>query len=305
MGTYEWTGMGSGPVVIYLVRTISTAVYDLRIEGLSTKLKELQEQRAKTIQKLKDATKYDSTLELLEKYGGGDGKSKGKRKNTVEGDNEDGKKGQGHQQQQRPNAGAPNRIHMPVPATANIQRGNNMPPSNPTTPQPLGAGPFNAPQGRMPPSNERVDPSAEFAPNAYDVARPPQSSMPSGQYELSPQNHWYDKIMDRLLGEDETAAKNRIVLICKRCRLVNGQAPPGTNSLSELGLWKCMGCAAMNGEENEGKRIVKEVLGQASESASAVDDGEESDLVEVQSDEGLKDEDVVGGEEASGVRKRE
>lgn len=110
--------------------------------------------------------------------------------------------------------------------------------------------------------------------------------MPLGQYEVSPQTHWYDRIMDLLLGEDETASKNRIVLICKHCRLVNGQAPPDTNSLGDLGVWKCMACASMNGEENEGKRIVKEVLGQT----ESTDDGEGSDVVEVQSDEGLKEE---------------
>ncbi|KUI69689.1 Protein lunapark [Cytospora mali] len=303
MGAYEWSGMAGGPVLIYLVRTGSSAMYDLRIEGLSAKLKELQEQRAKTIQKLKDATKYDSTLELLEKYGGGEGKPRIKRKNTGEGETDEAKKAQGRQQQQRPNEGPQNRTHMPVPATANIQRGNTIPPSNSPTPQQPGIGPFNAPQGRIS-STAAADTSAEFAPNAYDVARSQPPSMPSGQYEIASQNHWYDRIMDLLLGEDETAAKNRIVLICKQCRLVNGQAPPGTNSLAELGMWKCMACAAMNGEENEGKRIVKEVLGQTTESTDALDDGEESDLVEVQSDEGSKEEEVVSKDEASGARKR-
>lgn len=303
MGPYEWSGMAGGPVLIYLVRTISSAVYDLRIEGLTTKLKELQSQRAKTIQKLKDATKYDSTLELLEKYGGGEGKSKLKRKNTGEGENDESKRMQTRQQQQGPNSGAPNRIHMPVPATANIQRGNVVPPLNSATPPQLGAGPYNAPPRRMPSPGAGMDTSAEFAPNAYDAARPQPPPMPSGQYELSPRNRWYDRIMDLLLGEDETAAKNRIVLVCKHCRLVNGQAPPGTNSLSELGMWKCMGCGAMNGEENEGKRIVKEVLGQTTESTDGMDDGEESDLVEVESDEGSEDEEVSGARKRRGKGK--
>ncbi|ROW13678.1 hypothetical protein VPNG_04493 [Cytospora leucostoma] len=302
MGSYEWSGMAGCPVLIYLVRTISSAVYDLRIEGLSSKLKELQAQRAKTIQKLKDATKYDSTLELLEKYGGGEGKPKLKRKNTGEGENDDSKRGQGRQQQQRPNTGAPNRIQMPVPATANIQRGQTAPLPSSGFPQHPGAGPYNAPQARIPSPAAGAEASAEFAPNAYETIRSQPPSLPSGQYEISSQNHWYDRIMDLLLGEDETAAKNRFVLICKRCRLVNGQAPPGTNSLSELGVWKCMGCAALNGEETEGKRIVKEVLGHTNESA---DDGKESDLVEIQSDESSKEEGGVGeSEEPSGARNR-
>lgn len=102
--------------------------------------------------------------------------------------------------------------------------------------------------------------------------------------------------MDLLLGEDETAPKNRIVLVCKHCRLVNGQAPPGTTSLSELGLWKCMACGAMNGELDEGKRLVKEVLGQqvrekqGGSTDGGHDDGESSDLVEVQSMEARTEE---------------
>ena len=78
---------------------------------------------------------------------------------------------------------------------------------------------------------------------------------------MTPETHWYDRIFDVLLGEDETAAKNRFALICEKCRLVNGQAPPGTKSLAEVGMWRCMSCGASNGEVDEGKRIIEEVLG--------------------------------------------
>lgn len=75
------------------------------------------------------------------------------------------------------------------------------------------------------------------------------------------------------MGEDETLAKNRIVLICKECRLVNGQAPPGTTSLGELGKWRCFGCGAVNGEESEAAKVVNELkasIGEAKESNSAL-----------------------------------
>lgn len=62
-----------------------------------------------------------------------------------------------------------------------------------------------------------------------------------------------------LLGEDETSSKNRMVLICSSCRLVNGQAPPGTKTLAELGKWKCFGCGTLNGEEDEAAKAVKEM----------------------------------------------
>lgn len=282
-----------------------STVFDLRIESLSSRLKDLQTERAKTIQKLKDATKYDSTLELLEKYGGGDSKPKTKKKATddAHGQADAGKNSPGRPKRQQPGT-APNRTNIPPPATANIQRsGAGMPSPNQGTPPQSHTFPQ---QHRLPPP----DPTAEFSPNAFDGSRTSQGPSPTpGQYEPTAglQSHWYDRVMDLLLGEDETASKNRFVLICRRCRLVNGQAPPGTKSLAEMGTWKCMACGEQNGEVDEGERIVKDILGaQQRERRSQlpeetlskggntggmneIDDGESSDLVEV---EARTDEDV-------------
>lgn len=285
MGAYEWSGMAGGPVLIYLVRTIASTIYELRIESLNSKLKDQQAVRAKTIQKLKDATRYDSTMELLEKYGGGEVRAKSKKKGKDEALEEDATKNQGRQQQKRQDTGT--RTNMPIPPTANIQR-RNVGPSHQGTPQQPGTGPHNTSYQRpgLSPDQQAIEPSAEFSPNAFDTARPSPPTLGQQQYDTP--NHWYDRIMDLLLGEDETAAKNRLVLICKRCRLVNGQAPPGTNNLTELGLWKCMGCGAENGEVDEGSRLVKEVLGKQGEGVSS-DGGEESDVVDVHSVEGRTD----------------
>jgi len=65
--------------------------------------------------------------------------------------------------------------------------------------------------------------------------------------------------MDLLLGEDETNPKNRVVLICKKCRLVNGQAPPGVKTLEDVGKWRCLECGTTNGEESEAKKLVAEI----------------------------------------------
>ncbi|OHE99348.1 hypothetical protein CORC01_05389 [Colletotrichum orchidophilum] len=249
MGASEWTGVAGGPLLIYLTRTTVTAVFNYRIDSLATRLKEQQAERAKTIQKLKDATKYDSTLELLEKYGGGEGKGKNKKQSAGE---EDKKSRQQQQQGGRHNEGATpsGRTNMAPPPTANIQRREGPPPG------------FQA--GRPPQSPNGLEPTEEFAPNAYAhlPPPPPPHSQHFAQAEGMPgSSHWYDRIMDLLLGEDETASKNRIALICRNCRLVNGQAPPGTKALSDIGTWKCMGCGATNGEMEEGKRIMQEVLG--------------------------------------------
>ncbi|KAK4150957.1 hypothetical protein C8A00DRAFT_17589 [Chaetomidium leptoderma] len=284
MGAWEWTGMAGGPVVITLVRAITTAFFDYRIESLSARLKESQTERAKTIQKLKEATKYDSTLQLLEKYGGADNKQKQGSKAAEADDGTEGWKDGGPKPK---HPGLPQRTNMPPPPTANIQR---PPVPRPGTPQ-------SRPHSRLgtpahPPSAEApdMDSSAEFAPNAFD-GRPPPAFMqyPPAAMAAPAESHWYDRILDTLLGEDETAAKYRIALVCSRCRLVNGQAPPGTQSLSELGLWKCMACGAPNGEMDEGKRIVQEVLGGRTpeikvETADDAASRSSSELVEVEKD---------------------
>jgi hypothetical protein len=310
MGPLEWTGMAAGPVVISLVRAATTTFFDYRIEKLSTRLKEYQAERAKTIQKLKEATKYESTLELLEKYGGADNKGKKGKKTAEEGVPEQEKEGHPKPKHQ----GLPQRINMPPPPTANIQRPTM---ARPVTPQsrpqsrlgtPLFGTPFGTPS-QPPQPHPDTDASAEFAPNAFD-GRPPTAftQFPPAAMSSPPESHWYDRILDTLLGEDETAAKNRIVLLCSRCRLVNGQAPPGTKSLSELGMWKCMACGASNGEMDEGKRIVQEVLGGRTPSirVEPADDGvsrSSSELVDVEKD--LSEAEVADeGSGVEGPRKR-
>lgn len=295
LGPIEWTGVSGGPVVIYLIRTAVTAFFNFRIETLSARLKDQQTEREKTIQKLKDATKYDTTLELLEKYGGSETKTKKGRKDAEEGDATRGHaKGQGVKGGRRTN--------IPPPPTANIPRDGPRPrTSAPGTPQqggphgPLGTSPPHYQQQQHPSLVQNLEPSAEFAPNAFGPGSEPPTTHYAPVQAGAGQAHWYDRVMELLLGEDETAAKNRFVLICQRCRLVNGQAPPGTKSLDEIGAWKCMACGAMNGEVDEGKRIVNEVLAQQAVANDAAptstdensDSGpvwdDESDLVEVES----------------------
>ncbi|RYO81147.1 hypothetical protein DL766_006793 [Monosporascus sp. MC13-8B] len=292
LGPWEWTGMAGGPVLIYGVRTVTTAYFNYRIDTLESRMKEHQSERAKTIQKLKDATKYDSTLELLEKYGG-EKRPRVKRQPTGGDEAADQeKKGANNKGSQslrlRPHAG---RTSVLPPPTANIPR----PSTAPGTPQTHGH--LGRPYPSPPPLQQ---PTAEFAPNAGPL---PSSSYPQ-QYDTPPgPPRWYDRILDLMLGEDETLPKNRIVLICNSCRLVNGQAPPGTKSLAELGTWKCMSCGAMNGEMDEGKKIMREVFGSgakiaASDAGSALSGDERdsdrySDIVKVE------DVDAEEGSEAS------
>ena len=210
--------------------------YEYRTSSVQSQLSELQKQRDSTIEKLKAATKYNDTQDLLKKYGGTPAL---KAKPTPPSE----------QKTTRKQGGAPNDVrttHVPPP-TANIIPGRNGPATLTKTPPrltprdrgPIDQGIYTA-SGAIPPTQDLVTPqhaSEEFAPNAFPA--PPQYS------QVNERSRWYDRITDALLGEDETSPRARLALICDNCRLVNGQAPPGVRRLEDFGKWRCGGCGAM------------------------------------------------------------
>jgi hypothetical protein len=143
-------------------------------------------------------------------------------------------------------------------------------------------------------------PGAEFAPNAFGSADLTKqfSAAPATTFT---QTHWYDRILDALLGEDETQPKNRLALICSECRLVNGQAPPGARSLEDVGRWRCSGCHAWNGKEKPREDVVGLVKGWEAERKAKemeVNDGSDSDDKETEDVGGL----AVANEEMEETR---
>ncbi|KAL8812276.1 MAG: hypothetical protein Q9223_007335 [Gallowayella weberi] len=256
-GVLEYAGVVGGPAFIYLVRTAIQTAYNFRIAKVQTQSDGLQKQRDTTIEKLKAATKYNTTQELLQKYGGTpQSKEKSARDNSQKNT---------PRKTNSPAAGQARTGFVPPP-TANIP-GRNQPVSLPGTPQSATPrsrnqnapnGPFSASAAAAPwqkSSSSPMDPSADFAPNAFSAAR---------QYAQPGQGpKWYDRLMDVILGEDETLPRNRLALICHQCRLVNGQAPPGVQTLEAVGKWRCAGCKAMNGHENEGVKLLEKIKEQA------------------------------------------
>ncbi|PYI20784.1 hypothetical protein BO99DRAFT_401471 [Aspergillus violaceofuscus CBS 115571] len=303
-GIAEYAAILGGPILIYTVRTGATRYYDYRITKTQAHLDSLQKQRDATIEKLKEATRYNSTQQLLEKYGGGTLKRTksrtGDEKRKSDASAAAGKKrNQQQQQQQQPFV---QRTGLPPPPTANIRRTpqqqqQHRHPSTPGGGQPQHPppSPFMIPdheqrqqQQQGPGPNFPSPPAFDepgFAPNAF-------SSTPPQYIESS---HWYDRLLDVLLGEDETQPKNRMVLICATCRLVNGQAPPGVKSLEELGRWRCGSCGAWNGEESEAKKVLAGIRNEPalSAAAAAAAAAAESTDAEVQSSVSERSDDGV------------
>ena len=229
------------------MRLALTTYYDYRISSVQAQLEEQEKQRSKTIQKLKAATKYDSTAELLKKYGGTPTPKPKAKESAGPRSNGKGTPQQGQVgQQMGPRTGI-----MPPP-TANIQ-GRPQPPSLQGSPQNPLPRQIPSPQTQRPASPQ--SPGADFAPNAFPA--PPQYA------QVNEGSRWYDRLMDVLLGEDESLPGKRLALICKDCRLVNGQAPPGVKRMEDVGRWRCAGCGTMNGEENEVKKLVESIKNEA------------------------------------------
>lgn len=252
-GAVEYTAVAGGPVAIVGVRWLLNAWYDYRVKNVETRLQEATKERAKVIEKLKIATKYDSTQQLLDKYGGGGANNK--QDQSQQRGKSPKRKASGRQslpvqfqQQQGPRTG------FAPPPTANIP-GRQPSPQNPLDARLRAATQGPSPQSLVPQPRQPQPPANEsFAPNAF----PSHFSQPAPASAPAPA--WYDRILDVVLGEDETSSKNRFALICATpsCRLVNGQAPPGARSLEDVGRWRCKGCGEMNGVESEAGKVLQQ-----------------------------------------------
>ena len=263
----------AGPILIYVVRGAVDWVFEYRSDGTQVYLDNLYKQRDETIEKLKSATKYNSTQQLLEKYASDDYSSKSspstrrqrsprKQKDKDNKDKDKGDKKQQQQQQQQkqsPATTSQSWTFTPPPPTANIRYPAR---SADASPSQLSSTPNLSPSSSSSsPLQQRPTDTPNFAPNAFQSTQPPPSfplPIPQSPY-IEQSSHWYDRLLDVLLGEDETQPKNRLVLLCSTCRLVNGQAPPGVKTPEELGRWRCFNCGAWNGEEDVASKVVADI----------------------------------------------
>jgi hypothetical protein len=279
-GTLEYTTVAGGPVLLWGVRRLLTLWYDYRISNTQDYLDSLNKERDATIEKLKTATKYNSTQQLIDKYSS-------KPVTPKQSPDEKKKKIRQSQGGQGQPQGQP-RVFTQPPLTANIPRGPVSPPQqvlSGVTDRRIPARPIDATPQFQPPSSTGPVPGAEFAPNAFSDAPP---SAPPTYGEAT----WYDRILDALLGEDETSAKNRFALICSNCRLVKGQAPPRANSLEAVGTWRCASCGTMNGVESEAARLIKEVSKTREAEVETEHEDDNAGAVEAEDESGSSDEDA-------------
>lgn len=244
-----------------------SSYHDYWISKQQAHLQTLQKQRDDTISKLKEATKYNTTQQLLEKYGGTPQKpaSKAKKEKSPGPRLQTSKRRETTGFVPPPTANIPNRRVVSATVPSGIQQLDE------THYQ---GGPGSAPEGAATAglTRQRQDQDlgtstgAEFAPNAFSEPR-----LYAPTHEGS---KWYDRLMDVVLGEDEASPKNRLALICHECRLVNGQAPPGIKTLEEIGKWRCSACGTMNGEDMVAKRMVENLASPMETTTASIPSGE-------------------------------
>ncbi|KAJ5773734.1 hypothetical protein N7457_008630 [Penicillium paradoxum] len=153
-GVKEYAAIAGGPILIYTVRKTGVTLFEYRISRIQQHLDDYNKQREETIEKLKIATKYNSTQQLLEKYGGGSPK-------PSPGPKADGDKRQPPQEQQHAA-----RTGLPPPPTANIRPRSfsSLPPTTqpfPYSPSP----PLELAQGGHQPQQQQQYPPSPFPPS--------------------------------------------------------------------------------------------------------------------------------------------
>jgi endoplasmic reticulum junction formation protein lunapark len=156
----------------------------------------LRKQQREKIDEIKKKTNYDNTRNLIERYDEGS-----PLKKRVPG------------------------LSAPVTPQVTPQRAQGPTPGRPNAFSP---GTPVSPVGVMQPqfSREYLALFPEIAKTSYWPIAMPQQPMPP------PRKHWYDKVADAILGDDDTVtgASSRYALICNKCFAHNG--------LVKEGLWE-------------------------------------------------------------------
>ncbi|RPA91922.1 hypothetical protein L873DRAFT_1794591 [Choiromyces venosus 120613-1] len=267
---------------IWSVRKLFDLYYNYRIGNAEGALEELQTKQKDTIEKLKAATKYSTTQSIIEKYGGGSSPGPSSAADTDK------------KQQQQPGTPQGGSVNQQLRQRLQGQSGPHGPPqvAGPTAPatpqqiqQQLVQQQMMAQQRPGLPSPAQMQhqlhtgakpgmPEISGRPNPNAPLLNLPQTQPSSQQLIQPEEvtspKWYDRLLDVIVGEDETSAKNRYALICSNCRMVNGLAPPGTTSLADMEGWGCARCGTWNGSppgqrryagsEREARRLTPDIL---------------------------------------------
>ncbi|KAG0255067.1 hypothetical protein BG011_005336 [Mortierella polycephala] len=207
-----------GVPLIYMGRSLITVWYKRAKSNEESQLSVLRADQRLKVEELKKKTAYYSTKTLLERY---DPSSQNHRSNGARPMGADGRPipspQNGQPRPQQPNMMDPGLRHRQGQGAMNAQgipmgqgRAQNQQQS------PAGHGSPNAPRGPQGPYPQQQQP--------FNPGQPYANAMPPQYGSYSTEKHWYDKIVDVIVGDEGPDTK--YALICGRCFAHNGLALP-------------------------------------------------------------------------------
>lgn len=262
--TYRIMPILMGPLVIMSGRRMIDAVWSRIIKSRDDYLLELRSEQRTKLEELKSRTNFNSTKSLLDMYERDAtpvSSAPSSNTNTPEAQSRvaplEGLSGPGAELSLlSPSIGIASNVGsgvLPPPGAVNELRHRKVV-SNPVNTPPklenwhataaMSAGTLNpsTPNAARPLVSS---PSTTFPvlPTNFVPSPPPGSPLPP---QPRP-SQWYDRVLDLIVGDDETSPSNRFALICKKCHSHNGLLPPGDNP-SDV-KYTCPRCGYFNEPE--------------------------------------------------------
>lgn len=247
-------GVLLGPPAIYVVRYVIQAVLGRFVSFDEDRIKYLRRQQEGKLEELKQKTGFYSTKAIVDRY---EPTKKEVKKPT-------------QQSAKKQNVPTNRRQGVPPP-TANVPR--NLPPTANVPMTPVVPAPGSNVHAAVPAIPKPVPVSEKdvvAAKQSLDKAGVSVAPVSTGPY----QRQWFDRVLDLLVGEDESAAQNRQALICSKCHNHNGLAPFGKTA-AEI-RYKCPGCGEWNGNliPSESAELVEEVKEKKDEEREGEEEGD-------------------------------
>lgn len=252
------------PVLIYGIRRLLTFYFTRLISARTERIKVLKEEQKEKIEDLKQSTNFYSTKALLERFDSSFPQQE--------------KKSQQQQRGNKSSSSTATSTSSTDPVSLNQQnqavlrnrnaKGNNQNQSSSTKKTSMGvaenfefAPDLPSLQQKQTQNAQPGQANTQLTAQQLDhqvaagfPGQPPFSSSSSlaPVHNTAYQPHWYDRILDMIVGEDEYSPKSRYALICESCRNHNGLAQPG--ELPQYVVYICPHCGHRNGIENTKKR---------------------------------------------------
>ncbi|OLL24967.1 Protein lunapark [Neolecta irregularis DAH-3] len=245
-GIQGWATAVLGPPLIYGTRRMMRWYYTRRIGSIGgcdkggnadkteTKVEHLKSQQREKVEELKRKTRFYSTQSLLERY-------------AAEGSNANSSLNPSVNLLLNPSANTSNTPNTNSPVNSNTSSSLNQNPNTPLNSY-TDTVPVSTPTKRII-LRRRASQPQPLSSSAWPLPRMHDTPPEPLQAQSPVASTWYDRVLDILVGVDESAPSQRHALICISCRSHNGLAP--FSQPPETVAYSCPHCGSWNGPREE------------------------------------------------------